>query len=173
MPSELTRQRILARMSGGFTSPDGRWEFPTSGFRRAIDEAVTTQLVDRGYRLEPQNPLTARDDGSVAAIDVASFVVHWPDIPGVAYQAATIGNLGFSTQYAVYFDDATRDGKRDTCFFVTQSGIEMLESPNRIFLGVITTPADGGGDVTTPDTPGGGGYGGGGGDGIARLPFND
>ena len=164
MPRDLTRFRDIGRFAN-FQSPDGRWEFPTSLFQQQLDAAVTTQLTDRTYTTEPDNPLTARDDGSVAAIDVASFVVHWPDIPPVAYQAATIGNLAFSTQYAVYFDDTDRDGKPDSCFFVTTDIFQMFEAPGRIFLGVITTPADGGGDVIVPDIPSGGGWGGGGGGG--------
>lgn len=170
MPRDLTRFRDIGRFAD-FSTPDGRWEFPTSAFQQKLDEAVTTQLTDRTYTLDPSNPLTAKDDGSVAAIDVASFVVHWPDIPPVAYLAATIGSLAFSTQYAVYFDDADRDGKPDSCFFITQDVFQMFETPGRIFLGVITTPADGGGDVTAPDTPGGGGYGGGDSSGGRYIPL--
>ena len=169
MPRDLTFTRELASV-GDFATPDGRGEFPTSAFQQILDEAITTQFTDRTYTFEPSNPLTARDDGSVAAIDVASFVIHWPDIPKVAYQAATIGNLAFSTQYTVYFDDTDRDGKPDACFFVTTARLDMFESSSRIFLGVITTPADGGGDVTAPDTPGGGGFGGGDGSGFQFIP---
>ena len=170
MPRQLTRARELAGL-GDFRTPDSRGEFPTSNFQQLLDAAVTTQLTDRTYTTNPDNPLTARDDGSVAAIDVASFVVHWPDIPAVAYQAATIGNLAFSTKYAVYFDDIDRDGIPDTCFFVTRDATEMFETSGRIFLGIITTPADGGGDVTTTDVPSGGGYGGGDSSGGKYLTF--
>ena len=158
MPSELTRQRILAKI-GDFGSPDGRWEFPTSNFRRVIDEAVATTNVnaDRAYFIEPVDVLTGADDGSVARIDIASFVVHWPDIPKVAYASATIGSLAFSTTYGVYLDDVDRDGKPDVCLFVTSNVNEIFEAQGRIYLGSVATPADGGGD-----TSGGGGGGGGG-----------
>ena len=145
MPRNLTRARVLASVDD-FRTPDRRGEFPTSNFQQLLDEAVTTQLTDRSYSIEPTQLLTARDDGSVAAIDVASFVLHWPDIPAVGYSSATIGNLGFSTQYAVYFHDADRDGTPDSCFFITQTALDLVGDSTIIILGTITTPADGGGE---------------------------
>ena len=158
MPRELTRARELARLVG-FQTPDGRMDFPTSGFQQLLDDAITTQLTDRSYIIQPSQLLTARDDGSVAAIDVATFVVHWPDIPKVSYQAATIGNLSFSTAYTIYFLDSDRDGTPDTCFFATTDGLNLLDSPGTLILGTISTPADGGGNITTVDSIGGGGSG--------------
>lgn len=160
MPRELTRSRELARLVG-FQTPDGRIDFPTSGFQQLLDDAITTQLTDRSYIIQPSQLLTARDDGSVAAIDVATFVVHWPDIPKVAYQAATIGNLSFSTAYTIYFLDSDRDGTPDSCFFAATDALNLLEAPGILVLGTITTPADGGGDVIVVDSVGGGGSGGG------------
>ena len=158
MPRDLTRARELTRV-GDFRTPDARGEFPTSNFQRLLDAAITTQLTDRSYTIQPSQLLTARDDGSVAAIDVATFVVHWPDIPKVTYQAATVGNLSFSTAYTIYFLDSDRDGTPDSCFFATTDGLHLLESPGTLILGTITTPADGGGDVTVVDSIGGGGSG--------------
>lgn len=155
MPSELTRQRILAKI-GDFGSPDSRWEFPTSSFQQTIDAVVATANADRAYFIEPVDVLTGADDGSVARIDIVSFVVHWPDIPKVVYASATIGSLAFSTTYGVYLDDVDRDGIPDACLFVTTTVNELFETPGRIYLGSVTTPADGGGD-----TSGGGGGGGG------------
>ena len=161
MPGALrTKARVLARL-GIFRTPDGRWEFPTSAFQQVLDAAVTTQLSDRSYIIRPTQLLTARDDGAVAAIDVASFTIEWPDIPAVAYQSATIGSLAFSTKYTVYFHDSGRDGIPDTCFFATTDALQLLKGPSILILGTITTPADGGGDVTTVDSTGGGGLGGG------------
>jgi len=160
MPSELTRQRILAKI-GTFNSIDGRWEFPTSSFRQIIDAAVNTQITDRTYAIQPTQLLTARDDGSVAAIDVASFVIHWPDIPAVAYQGATVGSLAFSTTYIIYFHDADRDGTPDSCFFATTDALQIAGDSGIIILGTIATPADGGGNVTVVSSPGGGGLVGG------------
>ncbi len=158
---------------GDFRTPDGRWEFPTSAFQQALDAAVTTQLIDRSYTIQPTQVLTARDDGSVAAIDVASFVVHWPDIPAVAYQSATIGSLAFSTKYTVYFYDSDRDGIPDTCFFTTTTALPLIDAPGILVLGTITTPADGGGDVTAVDSAGGGGIGGGDSTGVLRINLPD
>lgn len=155
MPSVLIPQRLLAKF-GEFTTPDGRWEFPTSNFQQAIDEVVATANADRAYFIEPVDVLTGADAGSVAEIQIASFVVHWPDIPKVAYVAATIGNLAFSTPYGVYLDDLDRDGTPDVCLFVTTNLDALFEAPGRIYLGSVTTPADGGGDNS-----GGGGGGGG------------
>ena len=154
----MIRRREIAQLSA-FITPDALGEFPTSNFQQLLDDAVTTQLTDRSYIIQPSQLLTARDDGSVAAIDVATFVVHWPDIPKVSYQAATIGNLSFSTAYTIYFLDSDRDGTPDTCFFATTDGLNLLESPGTLVLGTITTPADGGGDVTVVDSIGGGGSG--------------
>jgi hypothetical protein len=160
MPLELTQSREIARLDQ-FITPDGRGEFPTSNFQQLLDDAITTQLTDRSYVIQPSQLLTARDDGSVAAIDVATFVVHWPDIPKVSYQAATIGNLSFSTAYTIYFLDSDRDGTPDSCFFATTDALNLLEASGILVLGTITTPADGGGDVTVVDSIGGGGVGGG------------
>ncbi len=160
MPRHLTRARELQRV-GEFRTPDGRGEFPTSNFQQLLDDAITTQLTDRSYIIQPSQLLTARDDGSVAAIDVATFVVHWPDIPKVSYQATTIGNLSFSTAYTIYFLDSDRDGTPDSCFFATTDALNLLDAPGILILGTITTPADGGGNVTTADSIGGGGSGGG------------
>ena len=139
-----------------FITPDGRSEFPTSNFQQTIDAVVATANADRAYSIEPTSVLTGADDGSVARIDIASFVVHWPDIPKVGYIAATIGNLAFSTTYGVYLDDTDRDGVPDTCLFVTTNVNDVFGAPGRIYLGSVATPADGGGD-----TSGGGGGGGG------------
>jgi len=156
MARNLTPTRELTRL-GGFMTPDGRWEFPTSNFQQTIDAVVATANADRAYFIEPVNVLTGADAGSVAEIQIASFVVHWPDIPKVAYAAATIGNLAFSTTYGVYLDDVDRDGIPDVCLFVTTIVNEVFGAPGRIYLGSVATPADGGGD-----TCGGGGGGGGG-----------
>ena len=156
MPRNLIPSRIPARFHD-FTTPDARSEFPTSNFQRVLDAVVTTEVLNRDYYLEPSDVLTASDVGSVAQIEIASFVVNWPDIPAVAYQGATIGSLAFSTIYGVYLDDTDRDGKPDTCLFVTTDISHFFDAPGRIFLGSVTTPADGGADV-----PGGGGAGGGG-----------
>ena len=158
---------------GDFRTPDGRWEFPTSSFRQVIDAAVNTQLTDRSYAIQPTQLLTARDDGSVAAIDVASFVIHWPDIPAVAYQAATIGNLAFSTKYIVYFHDAGRDGTPDSCFFTTTDALQLVGASGIIILGTIVTPADGGGDVIVVSSPGGGGLVGGDSTGNLKSDLSD
>ncbi|KKN54400.1 hypothetical protein LCGC14_0592980 [marine sediment metagenome] len=141
---------------GDFATPDGRGEFPTSNFQQVLDAVVTTVVADRSYYIEPLNILTGADDGSVARIDIASFVAHWPDIPKVTYASQTIGNLSFSTKYGVYLDDVDRDGVPDVCLFVTTNTEELFQAPGRLFLGTVTTPADGG-----VDTSGGGGGGGG------------
>jgi hypothetical protein len=152
---ELTRVRELAEV-GGFSTPDGRGEFPTSNFQQVLDAVVTTVVADRSYYIEPVDVLTGSDAGSVAQIAIASFVVHWPDIPRVTYAEATIGNLAFETTYAVYLDDIDRDGKPDTCLFVTTDNTQLFAAAGRIYLGAVTTPADGGGDTSG----GGGGAGG-------------
>ena len=172
---ELTRTRELTEL-GRFSSPDARGEFPTSNFQQVLDAVVTTVVADRSYYIEPVDVLTGADDGSAARIDIVSFVAHWPDIPKVTYAAATIGNLAFSTQYGVYLDDVDRDGVPDTCLFVTTNTEQLFEAAGRIYLGAVTTPADGG-----AATSGGGGGGGGTGAGcilvdttittLGNLPF--
>lgn len=160
---ELTRTRELVEL-GRFPTPDARVEFPTSNFQQVLDAVVTTVNADRSYYIEPVDVLTGADDGSVARIDIASFVVHWPDIPKVTYASQTIGNLSFSTTYAVYLDDTDRDGIPDTCLFVTTDNAQLFEAAGRLYLGAVATPADGGGD-----TSGGGGGAGGGGAGCVLV----
>ena len=154
---ELTRTRELARFRD-FNSTDARSEFPTSNFLQEIVGVVTTQLTDRSYIVTPADPLTAKDNGAAAAIDVASITIHWPDIAHVVYQSQTVTGLAFSTQYALYFEDEDRAGGAPSVF-ITLDATEVLEVGGRVFLGVITTPADGGADVTVSDVVAGGGMG--------------
>jgi len=154
---ELTRTRELAPFRD-FDSPDARSEFPTSNFLQELVAVVTTQLTDRSYIVTPADPLTARDNGAAAAIDIDSTTIHWPDIEHVVYQSQTIVGLAFSTKYALYFEDADRAGGAPSVF-ITLDATEVLETGGRIFLGVITTPADGGADVTVSDVVAGGGMG--------------
>ena len=154
---ELTRSREIARFRD-FASPDARGEFPTSNFLQELVAVITTQLTDRSYVVTPADPLTAKDNGIVAAIDIASVVIHWPDIAHVSYQSQSVTGLDFSTKYALYFEDVDRAGGTPAVF-ITKDATQVLETGGRIFLGVITTPADGGGDVTVSDVVAGGGMG--------------
>ncbi len=98
------------------------------------------------------NPLTATDNGSSAKISVASHTRHFGHA-SVVYNSGAITSLSFVTKYYVYCDDPGLKGGAVT-YVATTLKTNVADDVNRIYVGEITTPANGGG--------GSGGGGGGG-----------
>lgn len=100
------------------------------------------------------NPLTATDNGASAKITVAAHTRHFGH-GNVSYNSGVITGLAFSSKYYVYCDDKGLRGGAMT-YIATTSKTDVADNVNRVYVGEITTPADGGG----------GGSGGGGGGGL-------
>ena len=98
------------------------------------------------------NPLTATDNGATAKITIASHTRHYGHA-NVSYNSGAITSLSFVTKYYVYCDDPGLKGGAVTYVATTLKTV-VADDVNRIYVGEITTPADGGG--------GSGGGGGGG-----------
>lgn len=99
------------------------------------------------------NPLTAADAGSDTTITVAAHSYDY-DFGTVSVNSGAITGLSFSTKYYVYFDDLRYLGGAVT-YIATTTITDVTGNQGRIYVGTITTPADGGGGT--------GGSGGGGG----------
>lgn len=97
-------------------------------------------------------PLTAADVGATATITVAAFIVYAGSV-SASYDAGSITGLAFSTVYYVYTDDANLAGGAAT-YSATTSRLTPAQANARVYVGKITTPADGAGGT------GGGGGGG-------------
>lgn len=95
-------------------------------------------------------PLTSTDGPISARIDIAA----WNQQLGfgqVSYNAGSITGLANSTLYYVYVDDPTFAGGAVT-YVATTTAQNVVAGNGRIFVGSITTAADGGGGTS------GGGY---------------
>lgn len=121
---------------------------------RVEDQRALVQVnaANRLSTTDPSAPLSGHDDGSSARIDVAAFDIVY-GFGKVSYNADSITGLAFETDYFVYFDDPGFDGGNPT-YVATTNRLEPLQSDGRVYLGSITTPADGG-----SGTSGGGGGG--------------
>lgn len=89
------------------------------------------------------SPLTASDAGASASINVAQFTVQG-GFGTVVYNAGSVTGLAFSTTYYVYVDDPTYSGGA-VSYFATTTASVVTASKDRVYVGFITTPADGGG----------------------------
>lgn len=114
----------------------------------------------------PTLVLTAQDAGSTAKVVIAAHTRIYPlqgtiNVPDVAIAAAEVTGLAFATDYFIYYDDPTLEVTAPA-FVATEDAVEAAigSAPGRHFVGVVTTPADGGTATTgTGGTapPGGGG----------------
>lgn len=93
-----------------------------------------------------ENPLSAVDAGSTARIDIAQHDKHY-GFGTVTYNSGSISSLGFDTQYFVYVDDPNLGGGSVT-YLATTTITNVTDSNSRIYVGEITTPADGGSSST-------------------------
>lgn len=105
---------------------------------------------------DPIEPMTAADVGATATITIADFVLKISRGPGesleVEFDGGSCAGLAFSTGYHVFAYDPEFDGGSVTYFPELTS--DLLADPEYLYIGPITTPADGGGG--TSGTGGGG-----------------
>lgn len=129
---------------------------------QATADAVQTSNAISASWMTPPSVLSAADAGTDATITVAGFTRYYDDGTSVAVTGATLTGLAYSTTYAVYYDDETREDTTPTFATTTFTGTARHNfAAGRHYVDTITTPASGGGATS------GGGYlppGGGGGD---------
>lgn len=104
---------------------------------------------------------TATDAGTSTTITLSAFNLQYPNTPLTSVAGTTLTGRAYSTIYYV-FGDVDALGDNTPVFGTTTVYGDALNSathPNRVFLGTITTPAQGG---SSSGGGSGGGYGGGG-----------
>lgn len=114
-------------------------------FLRAF-HAPATQAAKAG------GALSAADVGSTATITVPAWSIE-TDVGTISYNSGSITGLSFGTKYYVYCTDADLQG--GTVTYVASTDYKApSQNADRVYVGTITTPADGGSGT-------GGGSGGG------------
>jgi hypothetical protein len=95
------------------------------------------------------NPVSASDGGSSATIAIAVHDRVYADRT-VECDPGTISGLSYSTEYLIYYDDASRAGGAVAYQATTVAAVatNTVSNPDRHFVGYVTTPAMGGGDTT-------------------------
>lgn len=101
------------------------------------------------------SPLSAADVGSDVTITIAATYLYAGTRGTVSYASGTITGCGFSQLRACYLSDTTLAGGTPTYLSSTNS-YAPAQADGNVYLGEVTTPADGGGGT--------GGEGGGGSD---------
>lgn len=151
-PTELTDGRITTALNSS-----GRLINATSLFPGGLIGVKSTISAS----------LTASDAGTTATISVPAHnrkVGAESSQTTINYNSGSITGLSFSTRYFVYTDDPTYAGGAVTYVATTNSDALAARS-GRVYVGEVTTPADGG-SGTTGTPPGGIAAGGGGGTAI-------
>lgn len=152
-PTELTDGRITTALNSS-----GRLIKATNIFSSGI----------LGIRATTNVSLTATDAGATATVNISAHSRKVGDVSSqttVSYNSGSVTGLSFSTRYFIYTDDATYAGGAVT-YVATTNSDDLSARAGRVYVGEVTTPADGGGDT-------GGSYGGGisgGGGGGTAIP---
>lgn len=160
---QLLYQRNLEAIEGAVSGLAEQLEAIQAA--QASADAAARELARINSYTVPTVALSAADAGSDATITVANHTRVYPvqgtvDVPDVAITGASLTGLSFSTDYYVYYDDATLEDETPT--FLTTTSIETAQvgaAAGRHFVGKVTTPVDGGGATggTGGFPPGGGG----------------
>lgn len=99
----------------------------------------------------PINPLSSADVGTTATVSIAS---HTMKVSGAtaAYNSGSVTGLGFATAYFIWAYDPTFAGGAVT-YVASTSSETYIADANYIYVGYITTVADGGGGGSSPPPP--------------------
>lgn len=141
---------------------DGRVSTALSSAGRLNETGVLNTAALVGIRNTNSVSLTASDAGASATISVSAHSRKYGDTSSqitVSYNSGSITGLSFSTTYFVYTDDINLAGGAVTYVASTNSD-DPAARAGRVYVGKVTTPADGG-SGTSGDTGGGSGGGGG------------
>jgi hypothetical protein len=118
-------------------------------------EQLPAQSLGGTYALSPSVPLSARDNGSSARIDIAQSRLYLGNRT-ITYNARTLTGLSFSRDYYVYALDPNLNGGSVS---YQASTVRTGLPEGHVYFGFIRTPPNGG--SSTGGSPGG--FGGGGG----------
>lgn len=119
------------------------------------DDSISTSWTS------PGTILSATDAGSDATITIANHTRKYTDATSKSVTGGSITGLAYNTQYAVYYDQTSRNGGSVTYHATTDPNTGLANAAaGRHFCGKITTPAAGGGATSGGVNPpaGGGTY---------------
>jgi hypothetical protein len=88
--------------------------------------------------------ITATDAGSNATITISGHTRNYADGTSVSVTGGSITALAYSTDYWIYYDQASRAGGTVT-YVASASVVGNGTAPDRHFVGAVRTPAGGGG----------------------------
>lgn len=112
----------------------------------AADDAAMVARVTNSYTA-PTAVLSATDAGSSATITVAAHTRFYGDGTSVAVGGAVLTGRPYATAMYVYYDDPALTGGA-VSYQTTTSPATAAQTGTRLTVGVITTPASGGGGTT-------------------------
>jgi hypothetical protein len=147
----LTRSEIAEFV----TSDRGirKYDEVQNAFADQIEAQFATQqaTIDRIRRVNshtvPTTILHAADVGADVTITIDAHTRVLGDATSLAIAGGSVTGLAFSTVYAGYYDDATLESLTPTYHFTTDlKAAQTVAAEGRFFLGIITTPANGGCD---------------------------
>lgn len=110
----------------------------TVAAQTAADDTTAQNNLTNSY--PSTNPLSASDAGANATITIAGHDRIYGDGTSVAITGGSLTGLAYSTEYFVYYDDATRAGGAVT-FASTTSATTAAQTGDRHLVGSVTTPA--------------------------------
>lgn len=142
--SEVVQKKVFSG-KGSLSEIDKQVLQSIDGLKNILEanqRALPPVNVARGVVSVSENPLSAIDAGSSARIDNAQHDKHF-GFGTFTYNSGSITSLNFSTKYFVYTDDPNLEGGAVT-YFATTTKTEVTDSNSRIYIGEVTTPADGG-----------------------------
>lgn len=131
----------------------------------ALDEAIggagglADQVAILGSFTIPTMILTATDVGANVTISIANHIRRYGNATEIPIIGGAIIGKAFSTKYAVYYDDESREDP--TPVFVATTDLETAQhnyAAGRHYCGTVTTPADGAGATSGGSPPAGSGY---------------
>ncbi|MDX2277709.1 MAG: phage tail protein [Hyphomonadaceae bacterium] len=151
-PSDARWARVRVRVLSSNTLPNaGSCYAGAPVFQKLSWGAGNAVVTSFGGYTNPANPLTAADVGATATITIAAFTLTFIDSNGltktVSYNAGSVTGRAFSTLYHVFVDDANFSG--GTVTFITDTSTASYAGDARyLWIGTITTPANGGGGTS-------------------------
>lgn len=107
----------------------------------------------------PTLVLTASDAGANVTISVAAHIRRYGDGTELAVAGGNLTGKSYSTKYAIYYDDETRED--GTPSYVATTDLETAQhnyEAGRHYVGTVTTPAAAGAPTTGGSPPAGSGY---------------
>jgi hypothetical protein len=129
----------------------------------AAADALAVKKTDKisASWTSPGAVLTAADVGTSATITIAAHTRKWGDGTSTAVAGGSITGRSFSTAYYVYYTDTTQSDTTPSYLSTTDPNTAAPNAASgRVYVGKITTPADGGGSTSGGTVPPGGGYSG-------------